>query len=143
VRFSSYQLDRLEEAFRLAGVGVAEEVDEKERAMILESAIHANECGAGEEFGRWPLFDITEDGSVFSNVDGKQITTCTGVLAEQWYWEQVHYRSPHLTYDEDQETFFDHDGDFALSRDRVSLPHYFGRACKCRACLEWREGRGG
>jgi hypothetical protein len=143
-RFDSKILDRLEGQFNYiySSGGVSKEQEAKERRMIRESAIHSNRCGHGEEFGVSPLFDVQEFG-VYSNVDGKPITRYTQTLAELWYWQAVlvYGPLPYLIHDEEEQAFYTHHGEVALSRDHVNLSLFLGPACECDACMARRLGR--
>ena len=96
---------------------------EEERERIRQKAEHANNCGWGEEFGRYPLFEIDEDGDVFCAHDGRPVTDSRQILAECFYWQEVEWGEPGLIHDEGAEAFYTLNGDLAVSRDQVDLRH--------------------
>jgi hypothetical protein len=114
---------------RLEGAGrprlEAERHSEEERERIREQAEHANYCGWGADFGRWPLFEIDEEGDVFCTYDGKPVTDTREVLAESYYWMAVEWGAPELVHDEEAEAFFTCEGELALSREHVNLELLF------------------
>ena len=99
---------------------------EEQRAKIREQAEHANYCGWGEECGRWPLFEIGEDGDVFCTHDGRPVTDSRQMLAESFYWMEVEWGGHGLVHDEEAQVFYSLGGELAVSRDRVDLRHLLG-----------------
>jgi hypothetical protein len=99
---------------------------EERRKEIREQAEHANRCGRDEECGRWPLFEVDEDGDVFCAHDGRPVTDPRQILAESFYWMEVEWGGPGLDHDEEAEAFYAPDGNLALSREYVSLPLLMG-----------------
>jgi hypothetical protein len=101
---------------------------EEKRQEIREQVEHANYCRWGEEFGRWPLFEIDEAGDVFCTHDDKPVTDSRQILAEHFYWMEVEWGGPGLVFDEELEAFFTRTGEVALSREYVNLEHLMGPA---------------
>jgi hypothetical protein len=101
------------------------EPPEDERELIREQAEHANYCGWGEECGRWPLFEIGDNGVTCAH-DGRPVTDPRQVLAESFYWMEVEWGGPGLAHDEEAQAFYAPDGGLALSRDRVDLSRLMG-----------------
>ena len=99
---------------------------EKRRKEIQEQAEHANRCGWGEEVGRWPLFEIDEDGNVSCTHDDKPVTGSRQILAESFYWMEVKWGGPGLVHEEAAQAFYTPSGELALSRDRVDLRNLMG-----------------
>lgn len=118
------RLSRLEDA--QGGGPEGERQREEERQRIREQAEHANRCGRGEEVGRWPLFEVDEDGDVFCTHDGRPVTDSHQILAEQFYWMEVEWGGPGLTHDEAARAFYTLGGSLALSREYVNLEHLMG-----------------
>jgi hypothetical protein len=110
---------------RLEGVGCPTPEDagerEEKRQNLREEAEHANYCGWGREFGRWPLFEIDEDGDVFCAHDGRPVTDSRQIPAELFYWMEVEWGGLDLVHDEEAEAFYTPDGELAVSRDRFDL----------------------
>jgi hypothetical protein len=119
------RLDKLEERARIRTTQDAREREE-ERKRIREQAEHANRCGWGARVGRWPLFEIDEDGNVFCTHDGRPVTVSHQILAEEFYWMEVEWGGPGLVHDEEAQVFYTPGGELALSREYVSLPHLMG-----------------
>jgi hypothetical protein len=94
---------------------------EEKRQNLREEAEHANYCGWGREFGRWPLFEIDEDGDVFCAHDGRPVTDSRQIPAELFYWMEVEWGGLDLVHDEEAEAFYTPDGELAVSRDRFDL----------------------
>ena len=113
------RLDKLEDEARPEPEGEHARVEEHERTR--ESAEHANRCGWGKEFGRWPLFEIAENGEVFCTHDGKPVTDSGQTLAEHFYWMEFEWGGGSLIHDEEAEAFYTPEGELAVSRDRVNL----------------------
>jgi hypothetical protein len=113
------RLDRLQE--RLARPSERQSSDEAEE--IRRQAEHVNDCADSESGAEAPVFDITEDG-VFCAADGKPVVTLHQTLAEPLYWQEIEWGlgESDLFHDEERETFYTLEGEFALSRDRVNLP---------------------
>jgi hypothetical protein len=148
------RLDRLE-----TRRGVTDEDRERERRIIREAAEHANYCFTHEghysvkfgyklctlqeALGIQELFLITDTG-VFAGVDGKPVTAYTQTLAEEWYWDHLLCwpPDPRFIHDEDEQAFYTHDGDVALSRDFVDLRVFLGDRCGCDECLTRRGEEG-
>ena len=118
------RLTRLEAAERPAPEDARER--EEERKRIRKQAEHANRCGWGQEVGRWPLFEIDEDGSVSCTHDGRPVTDSHQTLAESFYWMEVEWGGPGLVHDEEDQAFYTPSGELALSREYVSLPRLMG-----------------
>jgi len=114
------RLDKLEERARIWTTEDTREREE-ERKRIRKQAEHANRCGWGERVGRWPLFEIGEDGNVSCTHDGHPGTDSRQILAEQFYWMEVEWDGPGLVHDEEAQAFHTPSGELALSRDRVDL----------------------
>jgi hypothetical protein len=87
------RLRGLEKANRLT-LGETPVEREKRRKEIREQAEHANYCGWGEEFGRWPLFEIDAAGDVFCTHDGRPVTDSFQITAELFYWMEVGWVLP-------------------------------------------------
>jgi hypothetical protein len=153
------RLDRLEAKRRVAD-GVTSEERERERKLIRESAEHANHCFPRDRYfvmygyklrtlqealDLEELFYIDDDGNVYSNVDGKPITQYRQLAGEEWYWDHLLCwpPDPRFTHDEEDQAFYTHHGELALSRDMVDLRLFLGDPCRCDACLAQREERGG
>jgi hypothetical protein len=120
------RLDKLEER---AGIWTEDPRErEEERKHIRAQAEHANYCGWGKEVGRWPLFELDEDGNVFCTHDGRPVTDSRQILAESFYWMEVEWGGPGLVHDEDAQAFHTPDGVLALSRDCVDLQNLMGPA---------------
>jgi hypothetical protein len=120
------RLDKLEQRARIRTTEDTREREE-ERQRIREQAEHANRCGSEERVGRWPFFEIDEDGNVSCTYDGKPVTDSRQTLAEQFYWMEVEWgASPGLVHDEEAQAFYTLDGELALSREYVSLPNLMG-----------------
>ncbi len=117
-------MNRLTNKLRLAPDGEREE----EAKRIRESAEHANYCGWGKEVGRWPLFEVDEDGDVFCTHDEKPVTDGRQILAESFYWIEVSWGGPGLVHDEEAQAFYTPSGELALSRELVNLQHLMGPA---------------
>jgi hypothetical protein len=114
---------------RLEGIRPGPEEErrrEEERKRIREQAEHANYCGWDEEIGRWPLFEIDEDGDVFCTHDGKPVTDSRQILAECFYWMEVEWGGPGLDHDEEAQAFHTPGGELALSRESVDLENLMG-----------------
>ena len=112
---------------RLEDKALPGEPPDDERERIREQAEHANRCGWAKECGRWPLFEIDEDGDVFCTHDGRPVTDSRQTLAEPFYRMEVEWgASPGLTHDEEAQAFYAPDGELALSRDRVDLSRLMG-----------------
>lgn len=100
---------------------------ENRRKGIRKGAEHANYCGWGREEGRWPLFEVDDDGDVFCSHDQRPVTDGRQILAEHFYWMEVGWGSPGLVHDEGARAFYTQSGKFALSRDCVNLQHLMGK----------------
>jgi hypothetical protein len=120
------RLDKLEERARIRTTEDAREREE-ERKRIREQAEHANRCGWGEEVGRWPLFEIDEDGNISCTHDDKPVTDSRQILAESFYWMEVEWGGPGLIHDEEAQAFYTPGGELALSRNRVDLRQLMGK----------------
>jgi hypothetical protein len=120
------RLRKLEAAGRPAPEDARER--EEERKRIREQAEHANYCGWGEEFGRWPLFEIDEEGNVSCTQDGRPVTDSHQTLAECFYWMEVEWGGPGFVHDEEGQAFYTPSGGLALSRDYVNLERLMGPA---------------
>ena len=96
---------------------------EAERKRVRERAEHANYCECGKDFGRWPLFEIDEDGDVFCTHDGRPVTDPHQITAECFYWQEVEWGGDGLNHDEQVEAFYTPEGELAVSRDRADLRH--------------------
>ncbi len=104
----------------------ARDREEERKKRIREQADHANHCAWGEEFGRWPLFEIDKRGNVFCTYDGKHVIDSRQTLAEHFYWMEVGWGpSGGLIHDEEAQAFYTPEGDLALSREYVNISRLF------------------
>jgi hypothetical protein len=118
------RLRRLEGADRPGPAGGHQR--EEKRQEIREQVEHANFCGWGKDSGRWPLFEVDEDGDVFCTHDGRPVTDSRQILAEHFYWMEVEWGGPGLVHDEEFKAFFTPNGELVLSREYVNLEHLMG-----------------
>jgi hypothetical protein len=81
--------------------------------------------GWGKEFGRWPLFEIDEDGGVFCTYDGKPVTDSRQIIAENFYWMDVVWGGAGLIHVEEAQAFYTPEGELAVSRDRFDFRNLF------------------
>jgi hypothetical protein len=116
------------------------EVTEETRRRIRELAEHDLRCRSGEEYGRHPLWEIDDGGTVYAAHDGKEITTTLQTAGELFYWMHVEWGYPECVHDEDERAFYSRaSGELILSRDYFNLPA-MGRAE--RGELQRRLGEG-
>jgi hypothetical protein len=105
-----------------------EEAEEPERRgeelrKVREAAEHVNYCRDRI------VFDIDEDGNVFSAHDGKPITTVHQTLADEWFFDFVAdgHNPRGLLLDWETEAFYlpDPPYEMVFSRDRCNLACFF------------------
>ena len=104
----------------------SEQEREKRRKMTREGAQQINNQRRRE--GMEPTFEITESGDVFCTHDGRPVTNFHQTLAEDWYHRQLDWHragADSFTHDPEAETFYDPDGEIALSRDVCHLERFF------------------
>ena len=119
------RIERLEGLANATSRGSSERERGERLKTVREQAEHANHCYQGETLP----FLIDESGDVFSSRDGKPITEPRQTLAEEWYWEEVEvWGGEGLAHDEEAQAFYARTGEFAISRDEVSFPHFMGEA---------------
>jgi hypothetical protein len=110
------RLERLEGAGRPAPED--ERQREEERKRIRDEAARINSSRERED--KEPLFEITEDGTVYA-LDGRLVDNWHQTGAELFYWQQVEWGTRSLIHDEEAEAFCTPDGELAVSRDRFDL----------------------
>ena len=116
------RISRLE-AGRAAPPEEAAAESEGRRELVREQAEHANRC---RDRGESPIFEVEENGDVFSARDGRPVREPRQTLAELFYWMEVGWGGPGLVHDEREQAFYTRSGHLALSRDDVDLQHLMG-----------------
>lgn len=99
--------------------------DERKREKDRAGALHMAECSNRDSRrdGLDPFFEITESGEVFSTYDGRPVTDGHQALCEQWYWQNLAWGV--RGYDEETESFYTPEGEFALFRTDFDLARVF------------------
>lgn len=119
---------RLERLERLEREVIRDEVeDERKRERERADALHMAEC-SNEEGRRDDLediFEITEDGEVYSAHDGHHIVSGYQALCERFYWSEFAWGDRGFIHDEEAQEFRTQNGELALSRTYVHLPRLF------------------